>query len=198
MAIANGADLKAVVIGTMPNGGQHINVFYYEADFSEEQGEATVVEDLTAKLDNVYGELEDILEQSMTFDQYAFYKREPPDWVWIGEGTPDITPAGSGTQLPDGVAAVMRMYTERNKTIGRKFIGGLREEGWTGDEWSPTEVTALGLFLAKWADDYDPREGVTYTAGVYSEVYGFQDATGVVVLNTIPGYQRRRKPGVGA
>ena len=198
MAIADGADLKAVVKATMTNGGQHINVFYWEADFDSEQSEATVVTHLTNRLDAIYTLIEDILEEDMVFDQYVFYKRSLTEWEWFGEGSPDITPAAVGTVLPDGVAAVMRMYTTRNKTIGRKYIGNLREEGWNGSSWSAAELTALGGFLVGWMQSFEVSTGIDYKAGVYSEVYGFKDATEVGVLNTIPGYQRRRKPGVGA
>lgn len=129
--------------------------------------------------------------------------------VWEVDGpTGDLTPIGDGIQtwvpsqvseqLPNGVAAIIQMKTANTDVTGRKFLPGFTEIGIADNNWGSGSLTQMALFAADWALAYDDPNDVRLLPGVYSNTFNnFFLATGVVVINGIAGYQRRRKPGVG-
>jgi hypothetical protein len=57
----------------------------------------------------------------------------------------------------------------------------------------------MALYALDWAAGHLDANDVLLLAGVYSPTKAnFLLASGVIVVNAILGYQRRRKPGVGS
>jgi len=104
---------------------------------------------------------------------------------------------GVGEMLPHGVAGVLRFFTSVGRRQGRKFIPGLQEN--TQDEGSFTALvgTALALTAAAWDDNVTTTGGLLVPGVFRTSDESFEDFTKEVAANTIVGYQRRRKQGVG-
>ena len=111
--------------------------------------------------------------------------------LWVG--------GAAGDAFPNGVAAICSLKTQDTDVTGRKFIPGYAEDAFTDNNIDANPLGRLILFAADWATQYtDPNE-VIFNPGVWSQTkLDFVLATGVTVVNTIAGYQRRRKPGVGS
>lgn len=105
--------------------------------------------------------------------------------------------SGSGEMLPHGAAAVLRFFTNQGRRQGRKFVSGLLETQQLNGSWIATAVTALALFAADWINGVTV-DSTNVNQGVFDQALesfkGFQQSSAV---NTVVGYQRRRKAGVG-
>lgn len=111
--------------------------------------------------------------------------------IWVGGNV--------GDAFPNGVAAICSMKTEDTDVTGRKFLPGYTEAAFTDNNMDATSLARLILFAADWASDYVDPNDVVLEPGIWSQTkLDFVAATGITVVNTIAGYQRRRKPGVGS
>jgi len=101
--------------------------------------------------------------------------------------------------LPTGVALVVRGLTKTLRTQGRKFFGGFTEINASGSAFNAAVLTAGASSGLAWITPFTSGTSSNqYTPGLwsYSKVR-FTTFTEAVV-NSIPGYQRRRKQGVGS
>lgn len=104
---------------------------------------------------------------------------------------------GTGEKLPEGNAAVINFPTVVPRTQGRKFLGPLVEnansDGLIGSGFLLSLINYAADFLAVWT-----VSTIEFTPGIMSkhalELVPFTS----FVIPTVFGYQRRRKPGVGA
>ena len=109
---------------------------------------------------------------------------------------------GTGDYSPHGVAAVGRIVTEIPRRQGRTFIPGLADTAiFDGVLVAAIEVD-LADYLADFIVDISVTGGLftwcTFNQEPLSIYYETSSLTiGSVIANSLPGYQRRRKPGVG-
>ena len=89
--------------------------------------------------------------------------------------------------------------TKVPKTRGSKYIPGLAQSDLISGEWGNLIQAALAQVLLAYLLDIDlPTAGVL-TPGVLSRTTQlFQNFTTSGDIETVPAYQRRRKPGVGS
>jgi len=124
---------------------------------------------------------------------------------WEGIGQVNST-AGAGIVATDaashGVAPVVRFVTAVARRQGRTFVPGFTEGAITGQLIGSSSLTRLGnygtaLVLGFTVSAQAQQMGTfnTDTASIYYE--SFSPVTGTVITSNVPGYQRRRKPGVG-
>lgn len=110
-------------------------------------------------------------------------------------------PFVGGTATSDtyalGVAAVIRLLTVNRGHQGRKFFGALAE-GLIGDDalFVTSAITMLAAFGAMLLQPIELSVASLYFA-VYDRVHNLMRVITEVVVNAIPGYQKRRKQGVG-
>lgn len=104
--------------------------------------------------------------------------------------------AAIGDMLPHGNSPIVRFFTAVAKRQAKKFLVGFLES-----TCSDSILTvAVEAALAVWAvlvDNSITEGGNTLVAGVYNDTLGFKGLSQTAEVNTITGYQRRRKPGVG-
>lgn len=99
--------------------------------------------------------------------------------------------------LPHGAAAVFRMFTSVGRRQGRKFIPGFTESQQVEGTWNAAPITDMAICAARW-DNKLVVDSTDVEVGVFNSVTeSFEKFSGTVAANTIVGYQRRRKAGVG-
>lgn len=118
--------------------------------------------------------------------------------VMVGEVGVD-----AGDYLPHGCAYVVRYLTESSRRQGRIFIPGIPDTKVTDGVLEVATEAALVDFMSDWGTDISVTGGLfslcTFNVEPASPLYETASlATGDYVVNSLPGYQRRRKPGVGA
>jgi hypothetical protein len=80
----------------------------------------------------------------------------------------------------------------------RKFIPGFDEGSIIDSTWESPALVNLAAFADQWVAELNMGDGASWDPGTMSEKWaGFVKFSGAVAVNTLAGYQRRRKPGVG-
>lgn len=116
-------------------------------------------------------------------------------------GSEPVNLAGnlSGGVAPAGVAGYMLGYTGLPKQRGSKYVPGMLGSYAVDGEWSSTALTILAQLLAAYFLDIPIVTNVVLSPGILSKVLDqivLFDGLGYV--ESIPAYQRRRKPNVGS
>lgn len=127
-------------------------------------------------------------------------------WRDITQGTPlalepwpVLTVGGSASDpVAFGVSLVLTTYTAFKRIRGRKFFPIFGEGSMTGGFYLGGVLTAAAAALVIWMTPFTGvASGLGWTPGVIDQSNVFHDFILGRVRN-VPGYQRRRKPGVGA
>ena len=96
-----------------------------------------------------------------------------------------------------GVSAVVRLLTAARGVQGRKFLGSLCEGAVGDDALLDVGAVANILDFAEHLMSSWPIEGGSASPGVYNRITrAIRGLTGYII-SAIPGYQRRRKQGLG-
>lgn len=201
MTIVDNTILKVVQAITLPDTVEAINIFYFVADFISDQADQDVLDVMQAWVEDFYTPIDDYMADAaaMGLMQGYYATGLPVSWVKIGEATPTVTFADTGSMLAHGVSALLRGYTTRGKTIGRKYIPTFTETGQADGAWVAAALTALAATAVKWGTagviDVDNK----LKPGVFSTTTeGLYEFTDEFVVPTFAAYQRRRRPGVGS
>lgn len=198
MAISDNDIIKGVVEQTHTVGAMVLNVHYWEAEFASPVDEADVIDELTDELDSIYDTIDQLQVDTHSYDLYRFYVWTGVKWNLIGTGTPTLTTALTDEDVPSGCCMVVRGYTDTSRSLARKFLSGFTEANFSGQDWSSTLQTAAAAYLVAWLSGHYVDANTSYHAGVWSKGVTFIPFNLEGVANAIPGYQRRRKEGVGA
>lgn len=201
MPVADGAILKVVAQSLFPTAVLVQNVFNVVfADTGASNDDADVVDDLVDWMDSIYDNLNAVVNTGIDGDQVFVYKFDPTDVDWDEVGTAAWTwnPTSATDMVPHGVAAVLNAVTTEPDVQGRKFFAGIVEDEALR---STLQATALAALAAAGADWITPFVGAA-TGGDFAPTIWSPKTTTAwlissVLVNTIVGYQRRRKPGVG-
>ena len=202
MAIVNDDVIKVVQAVVLPDTVEALNVFYFVCDFQAEQSEEDVVAECEAWIENIYGAIDGNMSDGAAMglmQVYEWVAGAPPEWNKIGEGTPDVTFADVTEMLPHGCSALIRAYTTRGKTIGRKYFPAFTENAQEDGSWVSGCLANLATASGLWGSigAIDPNNALV--PGVYSATTQFvHELTDEFVIPVHPGYQRRRRPGVGS
>lgn len=202
MAITEGTILRIVASIVFPDSVIMQNVFHAVLTAAgSSDAEEDVVSDMVDYLQDVWAEVIARVSEDMDTDEVKVYERDhiDDDWDEIGTSLFSVTFTGAGDWLPHGLCVVVNMETTDPDVSGRKYYGGLTEAVQEDGAW---DATTLGSFATMLTEVVTPfvgaATGATFTPGVWSPTannfFGF---LGGGAVNAIPGYQRRRKPGVG-
>ncbi len=201
MTVNNGAELKVVVTISMPGLTVAQNVYYVRYTGVNPADEEDVVDDMKLWADDMYGNILSVLADTVSISEVAVSTKlqaEPLSFEEIG--TVPSTQVGTALDpiLPNGVAVVMRVATSAVKSLARKYIAGISDGFNIGAVWDSNVLSSSASFLFDWIAGPATVGDRSYVAGIVSTKDGFfKTFPGAGILSTIPGYQRRRKPGVG-
>lgn len=198
MTIQDNANLKAVAEFTLPGGVVALNVFYFKADFADAQTDALVAAHMEIHVEAVYTEILASINDGVEAGSLFCYNRGVLNWDLFATRSMELTFTGVDDMLPQGVAALLRGYTTHPRVIGRKYLPGFTE-GQQGDGvWGSGTLTALAAAGDAWAETQELSANNYIHGGVWSTVFAtVMELTGTIVVPVNPGYQRRRRPGVG-
>lgn len=201
MPYSHGDIVRCRVNSTIVGAGISLNIFTAQVDevvvlgVSDAQMEAV----WTAYLDDVLGPIGTHVSSYIVTNSFDLYKWVAGEWDWVQNETYEPVYPGGPDVLPAGVAAVVTAYTAINRVVGRKFFPGIAEASVTGGLWGVGLLADLALTAIEYISDFGifPSLFVMHP-GVYStKVAGFVPFSLTALITNIPGYQRRRKTGVG-
>lgn len=200
MAIAGGASIKAAVEINLIDEVVAMNIYYFKADFQEEQSDGDVVSAVQTWVEDLYESInsEVVTDITMGVTTVYVYNSITDQWDNHGVCNPSVSFNGAGSMLPHGVAAMVRMYSTHARSTARKYIPGFDEASCTDGTWDAGALTELGSFLTLWRSTEQVSVNNVLIPAVWSTVSSqtYERGTGGVVLAQ-PAYQRRRRPGVG-
>jgi len=200
MTIHNGESIKAVQELNLPDAVIALNVFYFKADFQSDQDDQTVVDVVEAWIERIYGEVVDDLSDQITLGSVRVYTRDSvaQQWDLVGSASPSVSFTETTEMLPHGVSLMVRAYTTKPRTIGRKYIPGMCEIDNVDGAWTAGALTAGAAFGSQWHTDEVIDANNKLNPGVFSKALEtVYELNGVEVVLADPAYQRRRRPGVG-
>lgn len=202
MQYPNDSLIKAVVNGYQANAGVAKNIHYWWLYTTNPSGVSDL--QLRTAVANHIGDLGNQVKGSWPgttrWDSVDIYAKKPTESEFQFVGTESLTVVGQDTTdtLPAGVAATVTGPTSKPRRQARKFLPPFAEDNSGIQQWTALGITRLAAYALKWVTGYS-------FAGV--EAYIFPIALNVVNwtwtalraarANSTPGYQRRRKPGVG-
>lgn len=194
---------KVTVSGTQDQGTKFQNVFHFwmyasGASIDRDQAEAGI----RGYLQTLWNATINSTPTTTAWLEAAIDYHEPgaPNGEWSTWKTIVLNFDGNDAShdLPAGVSAVVTGLTSAKKKRGRKFLPPFGEVYSQDQAWTVQALTRLADWAAKWVLGH-----VTGTSSGW--LYPIICEVGTTVFhiinaaraNVIPGYQRRRKPGVG-
>jgi len=202
MSISNGTVLRLVAGLLYPDNVVAQMVFHLVAtDLAGGNDEEDVVADLREYAEDALVNLDNRLLATITEDEVVVYEYDSvdEDFDEIGRDQWTVTLTGTGELLPHGVAAVVNFNTTDPDVQGRKYVPGLVHGAMESTLWGSNVIADLALFGTAVSSPFTSTAlGNEYQPAVWSPTNLNAFAmTGVGTVSGIPGYQRRRKPGVG-
>jgi len=200
MAVAPGDHLRITATLNMPLGTVAQNVYYVQVQSLGGGNDGTVLDDLKSWMDNVYLAVAPILSDAVTAVLMEVAIQALGGVITpVGARVLAITGAALADMASHGVAGQINMPLEGGGRPSIKFMAGTNEAGLEDGEYLPFDLltllnTAIAVVLGP--DLLAPLG--TYVPGIVTgDTQAFKTFTNETVVKTIPGYQRRRKPGVG-
>lgn len=206
MAVQNGDQLRVSARQSMAGGQDHVSVFYWLCNFTQNQTDQDVADGVIAKLDASFSNCNPYITNGQSKVDVKIDKVEFVGGVmqitdnlgtypWTGG---NYVPGGTGEVLPPGVAGLVKFLTYVGKSYGRKFIGGITEATQNDGLANANLLSALAAFAAGILVDITISAGNTLAAGIMSQkTAGFLAFQASEVSNNI-SYQRRRRLGTGS
>jgi hypothetical protein len=175
------------------------NVYHAQLASGSALDDGDARDDLAAWLETIYTPLLGEFPTSLVFEDIDFYNVSQ-DYPMGVEPWPTLT-AGTGALdiQATGVAAVITAFTFYVRSRGRKFFGPLPETSVLDGVLTSATMINLASAAAAWIFPFvGGTSGQTWNPGIITRVTSlFREFRDAVVRN-IPGYQRRRKEGVGS
>jgi hypothetical protein len=198
MTVASGEALKAVQEVLLPGDVVALNIFYWKAQFQDPQLETAVIDGMVGLIQSFYLAMAAEIVDGASLGDLHGYVRDGLVWTLIGTGAPEATFTNVSSMLPQGVAGLIRAYTERPRTIGRKYIAGFGESTQADGVLGSTTLEHMATAANWWGVTKELSQDNNMLAGIWSTTQlSVQLMTDVFVVPVNPGYQRRRRPGVG-
>lgn len=204
MTIATDLVLRAVVEMVLADGTIAQNVFGYKTDFVAPQLNSIVLTALETIFEAMYAEIVGEIDENITINPGSV---DVMTWngglsLWevtshVGLITPTIVFTSIADPLPNQCAPCIVAPTAIPGIRGRKFIAGGADTSALGSTLTAAFVTDLAAWAVDYITTYEISANNDLIPGVLSTKDGFFRQFAEVIVNTIIGSQRRRKPGVG-
>ena len=203
MSFVNGDVVRCAVRLRMSTFGLALNIFEAKLTLVSvpPYSDVAAKQDWKAYIESIFTPLVGDIYSLYVFEGFDLSKRSGTEWLYQTSGTLTLTPADGGLVLPSGDASVLTAYTDVGKVRGRKFIAGLTASKIASGLLNSTILAHLVLAATAWVSQFACITGGPFdhwTPGVWSKkVAGFVPFNLRALITNIPGYQRRRKLGVG-
>lgn len=206
MTINVGDVVQVVVSWEAANTELAQNVWHMEMVSGAGADPADVLDAIRTQYRVAFADLDDVIANDWSITQYELLQRDTALHQWDGVsvlGETTLVGLDAGDFMPHGVACILRYSTALSRRQGRMFIPGVAIDDMLGGELRANTQAAILAFAADWGTDISVTGGLlqlcTYNVDPVSVYYETSSlADGNYISNAIPGYQRRRKPGVGA
>lgn len=206
MPLSTNDVLRVSVRYADPNGNDHINVYYVQADGDITDTDAIILQALEGYLGAAYSEVATNLSNAITpvdlkADVVLFVGGQMEVIRNLGTYpfSPSVAASASAEPMPSGNAALVKFLTGYGKTYGRKFVGMFTEAAQANGILTTGFQSQLADFAAVvLAGITSGLTGGGLVAGVMSKVFaGFVPYTTYDVSDVV-AYQRRRRLGTGS
>jgi len=174
------------------------NVYHVKVNSAGGVSDAQALDDMGDYLEDIYSEINGHMTDSLEYDSYKV-TNITADVELGAQGWPTLT-AGLSTadQVADGIAGVASFRTSTPGHQGRKFWGPFSEYDIdSGRLTSPTVADIQDAAVAT-GSPFTGGGGQSYIPVIYDRENNVGREVTEAYGDNRPGYQRRRKPGVGA
>jgi len=196
MSIENKDICRGVFEGTLLGTIQVRNVFTAQYNGMGGYPDNLAVDDWEAYLNSIYSPLQTQLVSTLIANQYVIYHLVLGHWEPIGTIDPAVNFTSAGDAYAPGVAAVVTALASGVRRYGRKFFPGLGEGLITSGYLTASALAAFASAGLAYVTPFGLAGD--FLPGVYNEMAAsFKPFLGEAIARAIPGYQRRRKQGVG-
>jgi len=172
------------------------NVWHFRVDDAAGLTDEELLADMQMWMQGVESQMDDLQHTSISYEVGKVYNltqdRPVGPVAWYSAGG-----AVAGDPLPSGVAALITFYTGVKRVVGKKFFGGLVETALTAAEWTSATLATLDD-IALYFFTPTTIGGHGYTPVIYNRTLKTVAPILLYAIRSVPAYQRRRKPGVGA
>ena len=203
MTVVAGDILRTSVNFTLGDGSLFQNIYHHKRTGVGIIGDASHVSVIEFWVEAMYGEIDDIVSDTVNEGLCSVDKVE---WVvdtWevvenIGTFTPTIGFSSVAEPLPNQMSAFVVFKTNRPKTVGRKFLFPFTEAEQSSGILSGGTVTKVVAYADDAVNNLTLQVGDYLVPGVVrtgvDEWWEFY----VAIVTDLMGTQRRRRPGYGA
>lgn len=202
MSVIPNDELKVVATFVMPGITVAQNVYYCRYDGEFLTSNQNVADDMLIWVEDMMAPFEEILTTLVTLSAVTVFKKisaDPLEFEQIGDEPGSFAGIETSDTIPNGVAMVIRVATQVGGRLARKYIAGVSEGFVEAIAFTSGAITAAGLFAVEWIAGPATQGAREYVSGIISVGDGtFRELGFTAIVSVIPGYQRRRKPGVGA
>lgn len=202
MSISVGDVLKVVTVLQWLDGDIMQNV--WNAVITGSGGpytDSNILSDAVIWMNAIHLNLGADLSDEVDGSEIVVYVYDPvdDDWDEVASQSWAYNFTDAAQQLPRGVALLINAKTTDPDVNGKKYIGGLTEDGATDGLWNAPLLTIAGDVADDWLTPFaGATSGADWQPGIWSPTNtNFYAATGTAIVPSIPAYQRRRKQGVG-
>jgi hypothetical protein len=200
MAIEAGDTIRCTARMTWNNVVSIQNTFWCYKTVSTNDDNEDNMADLATWIDGIYDNIVGAMPTNLTFDDIDFFNVTADQPLGSLPWPTQTTGNGGSTEIAaTGVAAVITAFTAITKVRGRKFLGPLTEAAIDAGYLNTSTMLTLADIILDWMTPFvGTTTGNAWLPGVWRRLQeAFAPFTRAVVRN-IPGYQRRRKAGVGS
>lgn len=176
------------------------NVYFYEAGAGVNDTDLNVITAIRSKLGFAYAEIAGKTSNEWSLGDVDVSVSTDSGATFFDIGSLAMTngqPAALQDAMPSGIAAVVRFGGLGTGREGRKFLGGLGVDFVDDDDLDAALVTDLISYALVANDNVVVAGGSLLYGWLRRSPLSFILHDGSITVNTIAGYQRRRKPGVG-
>lgn len=163
--------------------------------------ESDIIDDALDWLQNMYATITTVVSDTVDGSAVTGYVYDAidDDWDEFESDNWTFNPSNATGELPRGAAGLLNAKTTDPDVSGKKYLGGFAEGSLALGLWGAATVADMVDFGGEWVIPFvGVVSGADWTPGIWSPTRTvFLPSSLVVVIPTIPAYQRRRKRGVG-
>lgn len=193
--------IRVVITWLLTNDDFAQNVFHWTVTNALPADDQAWIDLIEEWVTQAYGAESDVMSDEVDINEVniSVLNQTTGEFDPVLEGaTSGFSGASISTMLPHGAAAVMERFTSNPRSTGRMFMAGLPSGGQADGQITSGFLADLVTVATRMASTYVGTGGVTLTPLTYSRGTGSVNImNGNVRVSALPGYQRRRKPGVG-
>ena len=199
-------DIVRVVLTYQHQGAEVAqNVWHMKMVSGAGADEDDLLDAIDTNMQVAFGEIDTNITELLESTQLDLLKWDFVNHQWDGVATKAfdlLVGLSVNDMLPHGVAGGVRILTELNRRQGRTFIPGMTDVLVTDGTITAGFRALMAAYAAIFVVDMLPTGGTftwcTFNTEETSPLYETASlSNGEEIVNAVPGYQRRRKPGVG-